>query len=61
MTTLLPWLLTMATAASTSADGEIAQKPTSVHDFVVNSIDGKPVRLSSYAGHVLLIVNVASK
>ncbi len=30
-------------------------------DFVVNRIDGEPVRLSTYRGDVVMIVNVASK
>ncbi len=34
---------------------------TSVHDFAATSITGEEVRLSDYAGSVLLIVNVASK
>lgn len=34
---------------------------SSVHDFTMNSIDGKPVALSQYKGKVLVIVNVASK
>jgi glutathione peroxidase len=33
----------------------------SVHDFVVNDINGKEVKLADYKGKVLLIVNVASK
>jgi glutathione peroxidase len=33
----------------------------SVHDFTMNSIDGKPVALSSFKGKVMLIVNVASR
>lgn len=32
-----------------------------VHDFTVKAPNGDPVPLSSYAGKVLLIVNVASK
>lgn len=36
-------------------------KKTSVHDFKVQSIDGKEVSLSAYKGKKLLIVNVASK
>jgi len=31
-----------------------------LYSFTMNSIDGKPVPLSSYKGNVLLIVNVAS-
>ena len=34
---------------------------SSVHEFTMKSIDGKPVNLSSYKGKVLLLVNVASK
>jgi glutathione peroxidase len=34
---------------------------TSFHDFTVTTIEGKPQRLSDYAGKVLLVVNVASK
>lgn len=34
---------------------------SSVHEFTMNSIDGKPTPLSSYKGKVLLVVNVASK
>jgi len=33
----------------------------SVHDFSVNSIDGKSIKLSTYAGIKLLIVNTASQ
>lgn len=32
-----------------------------VHEFTMNSIDGKPTSLADYKGKVLLIVNVASK
>lgn len=33
----------------------------SVHEFTVNDIEGKAVKLSDYKGKVLLIVNTASK
>ncbi len=36
-------------------------KPTSILDFEVQDIDGKPVALADYKGDVLLIVNVASE
>ncbi|HEX8984652.1 MAG TPA: glutathione peroxidase [Bryobacteraceae bacterium] len=32
-----------------------------IHEFTLNSIDGKPVALSQYKGHPVLLVNVASK
>ena len=35
--------------------------PASVHDFKVNSLEGKEVDLSKYKGKVLLVVNVASQ
>lgn len=34
---------------------------TTVHDFSASSITGTPTALRDYAGHVLLIVNVASQ
>ncbi|RIX82419.1 glutathione peroxidase [Acidovorax cavernicola] len=34
---------------------------TSVYDFQATRIDGKPVKLSTFRGQVLLIVNTASK
>jgi glutathione peroxidase len=34
---------------------------TSVYDFTMNDIDGKPVKLDAYKGKVVLLVNVASK
>lgn len=34
---------------------------SSVHEFKMNSIDGKPVSLSDYKGKTVLFVNVASK
>jgi glutathione peroxidase len=34
---------------------------SSVHEFTLNSIDGKPAPLSAYQGKVVMIVNVASR
>ena len=34
---------------------------SSVHEFTVNAITGKPVSLADYNGKVVLVVNVASK
>ena len=34
---------------------------SSVHEFTLTSIDGKPAPLSAYKGKVLMLVNVASK
>ncbi|MHB1155945.1 MAG: glutathione peroxidase [Phycisphaerales bacterium] len=50
-------------APGSSAPGEAAaQAPEpNLLDFTMNSIDGKPVRLTDYAGKVVLFVNVASK
>jgi len=33
----------------------------SIHEFTVNSIDGKPASLADYKGKVVLLVNVASR
>ena len=38
-----------------------ADPVTSLYDLKVNSLDGKPVDLAQYKGHVVLVVNVASK
>lgn len=35
--------------------------PTSIYDFTMNDIDGKPVKLDAYKGKVVMLVNVASK
>jgi len=51
------------------ATGLFAEKPEKKGDekvapalnFTMNSIDGKPVKLSKYQGNVVLIVNVASE
>jgi len=37
------------------------QLPHSLYDLKVKSLDGKPVDLGQYKGHVVLVVNVASK
>ncbi|MEN6605689.1 MAG: glutathione peroxidase, partial [Bryobacteraceae bacterium] len=34
---------------------------SSIYEFQMNSIDGKPISLSDYQGKVVLIVNVASR
>lgn len=34
---------------------------SSIYDFTVDDIDGKPINLSEYRGKLVLIVNVASK
>lgn len=44
-----------------AAEKEVSAKAASVHDFTVQGIDGKPVKLAQFEGDVLLIVNVASK
>ena len=42
-----------------SGAGEKAEK--SFYDFTVRDIDGREIKLETYAGKVLLVVNVASK
>src|SRR3954452_18720016 len=39
----------------------ILMAASSVHDFTLTTIDGKPAPLSAYQGKVLMLVNVASK
>jgi glutathione peroxidase len=38
----------------------MAAKTTSLYDFTMDDIDGKPVNLDQYRGKVLLVVNTAS-
>jgi glutathione peroxidase len=38
----------------------MAGKTTSLYDFTMDDIDGKPVNLNQYRGKVLLVVNTAS-
>ena len=38
----------------------MATKTTSLYDFTMDDIDGKPVNLGAYKGKVLLLVNTAS-
>jgi len=51
--------LTRSNSSAETAGETMAEK--SVLDFTMKSIDGKPVKLDSYRGNVLLLVNVASK
>ena len=39
----------------------LALAPTTLYDFKVDNIDGKPVALRKFKGKVVLVVNVASK
>ena len=48
----------MALITATALGGTPA---SSIFDFTVNGIDGKPNNLEAYRGKVLLVVNVASK
>ena len=53
----------MAGLHTVQADQEgmiMAAKTTSIYDFTMDDIDGKPVNLSQYRGKVLLVVNTAS-
>lgn len=48
-------------AVSAEPEGPLmASKTTSLYDFTMDDIDGKPVNLGSYKGKVLLVVNTAS-
>lgn len=47
----------LALAAATAS----AAAETSIYSFVMDDIDGKPVRLETFKGKVLLVVNTASQ
>jgi glutathione peroxidase len=49
----------MGSTSTGRADEHMNTEP-SIYDFTVDSIDGKPVKLSSFKGKVLLVVNTAS-
>lgn len=50
-----------ATTENPSAPSSTEAPRSTFYSFVEKSIDGKPVRLSEYAGKVVLVVNVASR
>src|SRR5438034_9672337 len=51
--------LTVLTGAQTQPSG--VTKVSAALNFIMNSIDGRPVDLSKYEGRVVLMVNVASQ
>ena len=53
---LVPGLIGQAGATASSGDDA-----KSVYDFTMKTIDGKDVKLSSYRGKVVMLVNVASR
>jgi glutathione peroxidase len=59
--TIQLWLNLEVAKAAPDAATTTEGKNMSVLDFELNSIDGKPTKLSGYKGNVLLLVNVASK
>ena len=60
MRLLIVGLVVAASLALTSMN--LAADPVqSLYELKVNSLDGKPVDLGQYKGHVVLVVNVASK
>lgn len=54
-----PWTALFAAATLVGAE-DVKKGASSVYDFEMQSIDGKPVKLSDYKGNVLMLVNVAS-
>ena len=58
----LPFRGLLAVAALALTAMNLPAAPvTSLYDLTINSLDGKPVDLAQYKGHVVLVVNVASK
>ncbi|XP_070508321.1 uncharacterized protein [Chironomus tepperi] len=54
-------LLSTSSVMACSANQGNPETAQSVYEFTVNDIKGEPVSLEKYRGHVLIIVNVASK
>jgi glutathione peroxidase len=49
-----------ASVSAIFAADKAADKSTSIYDFEMKDIDGKPVKLSDFKGKVLMVVNTAS-
>jgi glutathione peroxidase len=60
MSKLLILILGLSAALFMASSNAISESK-SVHDFSVKTIDGKSIKLSSYVGKKLLIVNTASQ
>ncbi len=54
-------VLGVAMVLPIAAEGPSEGRSANVYDFEMKDIDGKAVKLSTYEGKVLMIVNVASK
>ena len=55
------WLGLTGGSAQAGQEGTMmAVKSTSLYDFTMDDIDGKPINLSQYRGKALLVVNTAS-
>ncbi len=54
-------LLVMGAVSAAGAGDGKESRPMSIHGFTMDSIDGKPVKLSVYEGKVVLLVNTASE
>jgi glutathione peroxidase len=55
------WYALIGSPAHAGEEGMMmAAKSTTLYDFTMSDIDGKPVNLSQYRGKVLLLVNTAS-
>jgi glutathione peroxidase len=52
---------TLLSLAAVLALSSLPVSAQSLYDLKVNSLDGKPADLGQYKGHVVLVVNVASK
>src|SRR5271154_6394962 len=53
---LTPFLIGLLFCASALMAGD-----KTIYDFTLNSIDGQPAPLAAYKGHVVMLVNVASR
>src|SRR5271163_1786588 len=53
--------LTAAASLALTSMNLFADPVQSLYELKVNSLDGKPVDLGQYKGHVVLVVNTASK
>lgn len=59
--TLLGGIAAVAFHDAENSEASAPNAPKSIYDFKMKDIDGKDVKLKSYKGKVLLVVNTASK
>jgi len=61
MKRILPLLAGAVVIAKAATMDESWKNAKNIYQFTADDIDGNPTQLSKYAGHVCIVVNVATK